>query len=81
MDHSVDEAEHRRRLTDRARKGGHATKAKYGSEHYRRIGAMGGRPTFWESLAKAQARDAENKHSGPKPGRSRTSPPAGAKAV
>ena len=36
-----------------------ATMARYGREHYARIGRLGGRPTFHEAVAKAKAREAE----------------------
>ena len=81
MDYSVDEAERRRRRTDRARKGGQALLDKYGREHFSRMGRRGGRPTFWQSLDNARAQGAEDRDSRPKPGRPRTSQPAGAKEV
>ena len=65
------------RRTERARKGGLATKAKYGHDHYVHIGSLGGRPTFWQALAKAKAREAEAQSKGVKPGRPRNAPPAG----
>ena len=65
------------RRTERARKGGLATKAKYGPGHYVRIGSLGGRPSFWEALAKAKAREAEVTSMRVKPGRPRNAPPAG----
>ena len=65
------------RRTERARKGGLATKAKYGHDHYVRIGRLGGRPTFWEALAKAKAREAEIDSKRVKPGRPRKAPPSG----
>ena len=77
MDHSIGEAERQRRRTERARKGGEATLAKHGADHYRRIGQLGGRPTFWESLARARLNDAENRNSRPKLGRPRATPPSG----
>ena len=67
--------QHRR--SERARKGGLAVKAKYGHDHYVRIGSLGGRPTFWEALAKATAREAEVTSMRVKPGRPRKAPPAG----
>ena len=65
------------RRTERARKGGLATKAKYGHDHYVRIGKLGGRPTFWAALAKANARQAELDAKRVKPGRPRNAPPHG----
>ena len=65
------------RRTERARKGGLGTKAKYGHDHYVKIGKLGGRPTFWESLAKAKAREADIHSKGVKPGRPRNAPPSG----
>ncbi len=65
------------RRTERARKGGLATKAKYGHDHYIRIGKQGGRPTWQEALAKAKARPAELDAQRVKPGRPREAPPAG----
>ena len=65
------------RRTERARKGGLSTKAKYGHDHYVRIGSLGGRPTFWEALAKAKAREAAVTSMRVKPGRPRKAPPTG----
>ena len=62
---------------ERARKGGLATKAKYGREHYVRIGKLGGRPTFHEAVAKARARETEVQSKRTMPGRPRSAPPAG----
>ena len=58
-------------------KGGRATLEKYGLEHYRQIGKLGGRPTWQEALAKANARQAEAASKGVKPGRPRKSHPEG----
>ena len=63
--------------TERARKGGTATMARYGREHYVRIGKLGGRPTFHEAVAKARAREAEVQSKRTMPGRPRKAPPAG----
>ena len=49
----VSEAERKRRRVERARAGGLALKAKYGRDHFVRIGTLGGRPTWPEALAKA----------------------------
>ena len=67
----------RQRRIDKARKGGLATKAKYGHDHYVRIGSRGGRPTFWEALAKAKAHEAAIASMRVKPGRPRKSPTCG----
>ena len=63
--------------TEHARKGGLATKVRYGREHYVRIGQLGGRPTFHESVAKAKERELEVQSRGVGPGRPRKAPPAG----
>ena len=63
--------------TEHARKGGLATKVRYGREHYVRIGQLGGRPTFHESVAKAKEREPEVQSRGVGPGRPRKAPPAG----
>ena len=70
-------AKRQQRRTERARKGGTATMARYGREHYVRIGRLGGRPTFHEAVAKARAREAEVKSRGTGPGRPRNAPPTG----
>ncbi len=70
-------ARRQRNRTERARKGGLATMAKYGREHYARIGKLGGRPTFHEAVAKARAREAEVQSKRTMPGRPRRAPPAG----
>ena len=57
---SISEAERQRRI-NRSRKGGLATKAKYGREHFVRLGKMGGRPTWEEALDKARAQAAARK--------------------
>ena len=68
-------AKKQRRRTERARKGGLATLAKHGREHYARIGRLGGRPNFKQALEKAQAREAEARRA--KPGRPQKAPPSG----
>ena len=70
-------AKRQQNRTERARKGGLATKARYGREHYVRIGKLGGRPTFHEAVAKARAREAEVQSKRTMPGRPRRAPPAG----
>ena len=67
----------KQRRVEKARKGGLATLAKYGPEHYSAIGKLGGRPTWEEALAKAKAHEAEVRSRGVKPGRSRLAPPSG----
>ncbi len=69
-------AKRQERRTERARKGGLATMAKHGREHYARIGKLGGRPAFHEATAKAKAREAEVQSKKAKPGRPRKAPPA-----
>ena len=59
------------RRIERARKGGLALKAKYGRDHFVRMGKLGGRPTFWEALEKARQREAEIRANKVKPGRPR----------
>ena len=66
MDHSMSDSERRRRRTERARKGGRSLLERYGREHFAAMGRKGGRPTFWESLAKAEKRAAATRV---KPGR------------
>ena len=63
--------------TEHARKGGLATKIRYGREHYVRIGKLGGRPTFHEAVVKAKERETEIQSRGVGPGRPRNAPPAG----
>ena len=70
-------AKRQQRRKEHARKGGLATKVKYGREHYVRIGKLGGRPTFHEAAVKAKAREAEAQSKGVRPGRPRKAPPAG----
>ena len=65
----------RQRRIERARKGGLATKAKYGHDYYIRIGKLGGRPSFWKALAKAKAREVYIGLKGAQPGRPRKAPP------
>ena len=48
------DAESKRRLVERARRGGLALMAKYGKAHFARIGALGGRPTWRQALTKAR---------------------------
>lgn len=54
-------------LVRAGRAGGTATAAKYGTEHYRAIGAKGGRPTFREALRRAQEREAQARRKSRKP--------------
>ena len=68
--------EGQQRRIERARKGGLATKAKYGREHYSALGKLGGRPTWQEALEKAKALEVELQSHRGKPGRPRTSHPA-----
>ena len=70
-------AKRQQRRTEHARKGGLATRARHGQEHYARIGKLGGRPTFHEALAKARTREAEAQSKGVGPGRPRKAPPTG----
>ena len=67
------EAKRKQRRVERARKGGLATKAKYGREHFVALGKLGGRPTWQEALAKAKAHEAEVNSKGRGPGRPRNS--------
>ena len=67
----------KQRLIERATKGGNALKEKYGLEHFARIGKLGGRPTFWESLEKARTREIGVRANGVKPGRPRNAHPLG----
>lgn len=57
MSGSNSDADSSWRKTERARKGGLAVKAKYGIQHFSRIGRLGGRPTWCEALAKAKAKE------------------------
>lgn len=43
--------------TERNRKGGRATSDKYDHDHYARMGELGGRPTFHESVRRAKERE------------------------
>ena len=70
-------ARRQRSRTERARKGGTATMARYGREHYVRIGRLGGRPTFHEAVAKTRARENEVESRGTGTGRPRNAPPEG----
>ena len=74
QDPNTIEERHQRRV-EKARKAGLALKAKYGHEHFVRIGKLGGRPTFWESLAKEKARQAAIQERIVGPGRPRNASP------
>ena len=65
----------RQRRTERARKGGLATLEKYGVEHYRRIGRLGGRSTWQQELAKVGAEESGRKATSARPGRPRNARP------
>ena len=67
----------RQRRVEKARKGGLALKAKYGRDHFVQIGKLGGRPTFWEDLAKRKARTAAIREGIVGPGRPRNAVPLG----
>ena len=61
MTQPASDGERHQRRTERSRKGGLALKAKYGSEHFVWMGRRGGRPTWQEELARARARESEDK--------------------
>ena len=64
MAQPVDEVERYRRRIERSRKGGLALKAKYGRDHFVRMGQLGGRPTWQEELEQSRARESEAKAKG-----------------
>ena len=49
------EGQRKRKLIERARKGGLGLLAKRGREHFVQMGKLGGRPTWQQSLEKAKA--------------------------
>ena len=49
------EGQRKRKLIERARKGGLGLLAKRGREHFVQMGKLGGRPTWQKSLEKAKA--------------------------
>ena len=61
----ISDVEVRRRfLSERGRKGGTATKLKYGAKHWKRIGKLGGRPLSDRQCSKCARRIAPGNLSG-----------------